>query len=165
MKLEPEFYQNLFKALSAQQPPRRVYQNRGWGNCAQLTEQMKKLQEDANSRHVFVIERTGKQIASYGDLGHIDITDLTALVVGKVLAVDALAELVNGAPFLSASIEGRRWGAHFSPLGTQAILIVIFDQQTNTDLVGLRVRRLRAALLEALEIAVEETLAQRRSTS
>lgn len=152
MKLDAEFYQNLLKSLTQQagtNPPHP----KGWGGAPELIDSMKKLLEEASARHIFIIERTGKQSASYGDLGQTDITDLVALVVGKVLACDALATLVNGSPFLSMSIEGRRWGAHFSALGKKAILMVVFDHQTNIDLVGLRVRRASNVLLEALTIA------------
>ncbi|MEW6736468.1 MAG: hypothetical protein AB1489_34570 [Acidobacteriota bacterium] len=151
MKLEAEFYQNLFKSLSAR--PQSAMPAKGWGSYPQLTEQMKKLLEEASARHIFIIELTGKQITSYGDLGHIDITDLVSLVVSKMLACNALAELVNGQRFSAASIEGKRWGAHFSLLGEHAVMMVIFDDQTNIDLVGLRVRRATSNLLAVLTAA------------
>ena len=153
MKLDPEFYQNLFKNLSEQiksQGP----DPRGGSRSAELTRLMKKLHEDASARHIFIIESTGKKTTSYGDLGNIDITDLIALVVGKMLACRALAEVVNGQPLLAASMEGRRWGAHFSMLDEHNILMVVFDHQTNVDLVGQRVRRASQGLATAL--AAEE---------
>lgn len=154
MKLDPEFYHNLLKTLSQNPHPQITPQN--WGSSAGLIALMKKLQEDANARHVFIIERTGKQAASFGDLGFIDITDLVALIVGKTLACDALADLVNGSAFSAISVEGKQWGAHLSALGKEAILIVVFDHQTNIDRVGTRVRRAIGELAEAMTV-IEST--------
>ncbi|MBI4853067.1 MAG: roadblock/LC7 domain-containing protein [Acidobacteria bacterium] len=150
MKLDPEFYHNLFTSLSNR--PHKPIVSSGWSNSAGLTALMKRLQEEAEARHVFIIERTGKQTASYGDLGHIGNTDLTALVVGKALVSDALANLVNNSNFSTASVEGKRWGAHFSALGQRAILIVIYDHQTNVDRVRMRVRRAATEFSEFIAI-------------
>lgn len=149
MDLDLSFYQNLFQTLSQQAKTTPTF-IRGWASNENLLALMKRLQEDANARHIFIIERTGKQSASYGDLGNIDITDLLALVVGKTLACDALAETVQQPIFTATSIEGKQWGAHLSPLGTQAILMVIFDYQTNVDRVGQRVRKSAGELAAAI---------------
>jgi hypothetical protein len=150
MKLDPDFYHNLLNTLS-QQPHIPTIPS-GWSNSKGLISLMKRLQEEANARHVFIIERSGKQTASYGDLGNIGTTDLTALVVGKTLVSDALASLVDSSSFSTASIEGKRWGAHFSALGQSAILIVIFDHQTNIDRVGTRVRKGTTELNEMIKL-------------
>jgi hypothetical protein len=155
MSIDPDFYKNLFKALSEQAKPRRPHPI-GWGGSEELIGLMKKLHEEASARHVFIIERTGKESASYGDLGHIDISDLIALVVGKIFACSALAELVNGRPFETLSTEGKRWGIHFSMLDQNTILMVVFDHQTNIDRVGQRVKRAREALAAAIGAAKEE---------
>ena len=149
MSLDVSFYQNLFQTLSQQAGATPSFV-RGWASNEALLALMKRLQEDAKARHVFIIERTGKQSASYGDLGNIDITDLLALVVGKTLACDALAEVVQQPIFTATSIEGKQWGAHLSPLGAQAILMVIFDYQTNVDRVAQRVRKLAGELAAAV---------------
>src|SRR5262249_1944822 len=151
MRLESEFYRNFFTKLSEQTKP-SLSPAAGWGASAELTELMKKLYEDANVRHVFIIEKTGKQSASYGDLGYIDTTDLVSLVVCKMLACEAMAELFESQRFSAVSVEGRRWGAHLSMLGKVAILMVIFDQQTNADLVRKRVRRAYDELEAALKV-------------
>jgi predicted regulator of Ras-like GTPase activity (Roadblock/LC7/MglB family) len=155
MKLEPDFYQNLLKTLSSHAKPANRTATTGWGSSPQLLDLMRKLQEDATARHVFMVDRTGKQVASYGDLGYIDITDTVALVVGKVLAMDALANMLHS-PFVNASIEGKRWGAYFCPIGERAILMVIFDYHTNVDLIGLRVRKVTEALTHAVARLCED---------
>jgi predicted regulator of Ras-like GTPase activity (Roadblock/LC7/MglB family) len=150
MKLDPEFYHNLLNTLSQNTHTPIVPES--WASSEGLIFLMKKLQEDANSRHVFIIERTGKQAASYGDLGYIDTTDLVALIVGKILACDALANLVNGTTFSAISVESKQWGAYLSALGKNAILIVVFDHQTNVDRVGTRVRRAIVEIAEAMAV-------------
>jgi hypothetical protein len=154
MSLDPEFYKRLFESLSEQPKPHYPHPM-GWGGSEELLSLMKKLLEDASARHIFIIDSTGKQSASYGDLGHIDITDLIALVVGKMLVCNALAELVNGRPFNSISSEGKRWGIHFSMLNPKTVLMVIFDHQTNVDRVGQRVKRAASGLQAALASAEE----------
>jgi predicted regulator of Ras-like GTPase activity (Roadblock/LC7/MglB family) len=112
---------------------------------------VQQLYEEAHARHVFVVEQTGKEIVSYGDLGYINVTDLVALLVNKMLASRALAISLNLSPFTELSFEGRHWGAHFSFLNTEAILMVVFDDKTNIDLVNLRVRRLSRRLAIVLQ--------------
>lgn len=148
MKLDADFYRNLLNSLSKHARPR--LQPTGWGNSKELLSLMKQLMEDSSARHVFVVERTGKQSASYGDLGHIDITDFTALVVAKLLSSEALSELVDESRFSTASIEGKRWGAFFASVNPAAVLIVVFDHQTNVDRVATRVRRILPELKSAL---------------
>lgn len=153
MKLDPEFYQNLFKSLGKQKPhpPHPM----GWGCSKELTALMQRLMEDSSSRHVFIVDRSGKQSASYGDLGFIDITDFTALVVAKTLASNALSEVVDNHPFSTASIEGKKWGAYFAALGSSNVLIVVFDHQTNVDRVSMRVKRALPAFEQALQAATQ----------
>jgi predicted regulator of Ras-like GTPase activity (Roadblock/LC7/MglB family) len=67
-----------------------------------------------------------------------------------MLACEALAGLFDSKPFSTVSIEGRRWGAHLSMLDKTAILMVVFDQQTNIDLVKKRVRRACGELADAV---------------
>lgn len=155
MQLNAQFYHDLFNKRSQQTPPLIVKE--GWASSNSLMELVKRLQEDASARHVFIIERSGKDSVSYGDLGHIHTTDLISLIIGKTLACDALANLVNGNNFSALSVEGKRWGAHMSALGEKAILIVIFDQQTNIDRVGLRVRRAAKELVEILSLVNQLT--------
>ncbi len=150
MQLNAQFYHDLFNKRSQQAPSLIVKE--GWASSSNLMELVTKLLEDANPRHVFIIERSGKDSISYGDLGSIHTTDLVALIVGKTLACDALANLVNGNNFSALSVEGKRWSAHMSALGERAILIVIFDQHTNIDRVGLRVRRAAKELAETLAL-------------
>src|SRR5438128_530370 len=98
MELDSKFYHDLFATLSEQAKPQPP--GVGQEGFLELKELMKRLQEDSSARHIFIIESTGKESISYGDLGNINITDLTVLVVGKMLACKALAELINGRPIL-----------------------------------------------------------------
>ncbi|MBL8150799.1 MAG: hypothetical protein JNN15_12815 [Blastocatellia bacterium] len=155
MKLDSDFYHNLLKSLAQHHKP-PVPHPMGWGKSSQLRAVMKKLLEDSNARHIFIIERTGRESISYGDMGHIDITELVSLVVGKILACNFMVQLVNNHDFTAASIEGKRWGAYFSAVEDNSVLMVIFDHQTNVDRVAQRVRKASAEIDSAILAAKKE---------
>lgn len=115
----------------------------------QIKTVLSKLRTDANAKMVFLIDKTGQQIASHGDIGNLDTTSLASLTAGNVAATDGLARLIGEKEFPVLSHEGERDNIHISVVGGRVILVVIFDERSSLGLVRLRVKRASSELNEA----------------
>jgi len=102
---------------------------------------LKKLRQDANARAIFLIDRTGQQIANAGEIEQFDTTSLASLTAGNVAATDGLAKLIGEREFSVLFHEGQRDHIHISIVAKRAILLVIFDERSSLGLVRLRVKR------------------------
>lgn len=106
-----------------------------------IKKQIEKLQTDANSKIVFLVDKNGQQIASCGELDTIDTTSLASLTAGNVAATDGLAKLIGEKEFSILFHEGEKDNLHISIVGKRGILVVIFDSRSTLGLVRLRVKK------------------------
>ncbi|KAB2955920.1 MAG: roadblock/LC7 domain-containing protein [Thermoanaerobaculia bacterium] len=106
-----------------------------------LDQALKKLRQEANARAIFLIDRTGQQIAAAGEVEQFDTTSLASLTAGNVAATDGLAKLIGEREFSVLFHEGQRDHIHISIVAKRAILLVIFDERSSLGLVRLRVKR------------------------
>ncbi len=108
---------------------------------------------EANAGYVFLVDKSGPQIASAGDL-KIDTTSLASLTAGAVAATEGLSSLIGETRFATLFHEGTQQSLHISQVGEKAILLIIFDEESSLGLVRLRTQQ----HLPALEAAVDEVL-------
>src|SRR6187455_181551 len=113
-----------------------------------LDSALKKLRQEANARAIFLIDKTGQQIAAAGELEQFDTTSLASLTAGNVAATDGLAKLIGEREFSVLFHEGERDNIHISIVAQRVILVVIFDERSSLGLVRLRVKRASAELAE-----------------
>jgi predicted regulator of Ras-like GTPase activity (Roadblock/LC7/MglB family) len=106
-----------------------------------LDQALKKLRQEANARAIFLIDKTGQQIAAAGEIDQFDTTSLASLTAGNVAATDGLAKLIGEREFSVLFHEGKRDHIHISIVAKRAILLVIFDDRSSLGLVRLRVKR------------------------
>jgi predicted regulator of Ras-like GTPase activity (Roadblock/LC7/MglB family) len=117
----------------------------------QLQEIISRLQLDASSKVVFLVDKNGQQIASAGDVRSIDATSLASLTAGNVAATDGLAKLIGEKEFSLLFHEGEKDNLHISIVGKRGILVVIFDINSSLALVRLRVKKAGRELQEIFE--------------
>jgi predicted regulator of Ras-like GTPase activity (Roadblock/LC7/MglB family) len=117
----------------------------------QLEDALRRLQNDANARAVFLIDKNGQEIASSGETGRYDTTSLASLTAGNVAATDGLAKLIGEREFSVLFHEGQQDHIHISIVGGRAILLVIFDDRSSLGLVRLRVKRGSAEMEKTFE--------------
>lgn len=117
----------------------------------QLQELISRLQVDASSKVVFLVDKNGQQIASAGDVRSIDATSLASLTAGNVAATDGLAKLIGEKEFSLLFHEGEKDNLHISIVGKRGILVVIFDQNSSLALVRLRVKKASRDLMEIFD--------------
>jgi predicted regulator of Ras-like GTPase activity (Roadblock/LC7/MglB family) len=113
---------------------------------AQLKGIITRLCGDANAKFVFLVDRSGQQIAAHGEMINLDTTSLASLTAGNVAATDGLAHLIGEQGFPVLSHEGERDNIHISIIANRVILVVIFDERSSLGLVRLRVRRANAEM-------------------
>ena len=97
------------------------------------------LDRDTNAKFVFLLDKTGQQIASAGELDEVDPTSLASLTAGNVAATEGVAQLVGEPGFTTLFHEGRRDNLHISVVANRVILLVVFDERSSLGLVRLRV--------------------------
>src|SRR5947207_9775563 len=91
----------------------------------QLKRAITRLCADANAKFVFLVDRSGQQIASHGEMLNLDTTSLASLTAGNVAATDGLAHLIGERGFPVLSHEGERDNLHISIVATRVILVII----------------------------------------
>jgi len=124
----------------------------------QLKRAISRLCADANAKFVFLVDRSGQQIASHGEMLNLDTTSLASLTAGNVAATDGLAHLIGERGFPVLSHEGERDNIHISIIAARVILVVIFDVRSSLGLVRLRVKRATAemtSIFESIDSKVE----------
>src|SRR5215468_6497547 len=97
-----------------------------------------RLKRDANALSVYMIEKSGQQLAAVGQTDDIDATALASLTAGNVAATEGLARLVGEREFSSLFHEGERENIHITVVGGRVILLVVFDETSSLGLVRLR---------------------------
>jgi predicted regulator of Ras-like GTPase activity (Roadblock/LC7/MglB family) len=113
---------------------------------AQLMAVLDKVLVETNARFVFLIDKTGQQIARAGDVAGIDHTSLASLTAGSVAATEGLATLIDEAEFTTLFHEGQNENLLISLISNTSVLLVVFDEHSSIGLVRLRVDQFKPEL-------------------
>ena len=126
------------------------------GEFARIDEELKKLQQQANSKVVFLVDKNGQLIASAGETRDIDTTSLASLTAGNIAATGGIARLLGEKEFTILFHEGEKDNIHISLIGQRVILVVIFDQRSSIGLVRLRVKKSSETLTKIFDEIAEK---------
>jgi len=107
----------------------------------QISALIMRLNREANSKAVFLVDKNGQLIASAGETFNIDSTSLASLTAGNIAATGGLAKLIGEREFSILFHEGEKDNIHISVIGQRVILVVIFDERSSLGLVRLRVKK------------------------
>jgi len=118
--------------------------------------ELRKLQQQANSKIVFLVDKNGQLIASAGDTHDIDTTALASLTAGNIAATGGIARLLGEKEFSILFHEGERDNIHISLIAQRVILVVIFDHRSSLGLVRLRVKKASETLTKIFEEIVQK---------
>jgi len=121
---------------------------------SRFMEVLNSLDRDANAKFVFLLDKSGQQIAAAGELDEVDPTSLASLTAGNVAATEGVAQLVGEDEFTTLYHEGRTENLHITVVCNRVILLVVFDQRSSLGLVRLRVEQ----CAPQLAIVVKEML-------
>ncbi len=122
-----------------------------------------RLNQEANARVVFLVDKNGQQIAACGEIENLDTTSLASLTAGNVAATDGLAKLIGEKEFSILFHEGERDNIHISLVGKRVILVIIFDERSSLGLVRLRVKRASIELERVFDTIVKKVEMERQA--
>jgi len=124
-------------------------------DCKNLEKELVKLNQLANAKLSFQVDKDGQLITSVGATSDIDTTSLASLTAGNIAATGGMAKLLGEKEFSLLFHEGEKDNIHISLIGQRAILVVIFDHRSSLGLVRLRVKKsvvvLTAIFVEVLK--------------
>ena len=66
------------------------------------------LDREANAKFVFLLDKSGQQIASAGEMAEVDPTSLASLTAGNVAATEGVAQLVGEEGFTVSRRQARQ---------------------------------------------------------
>jgi predicted regulator of Ras-like GTPase activity (Roadblock/LC7/MglB family) len=118
---------------------------------SQFMEVLEALDRDANAKFVFLLDKSGQQIAAAGELEEVDPTSLASLTAGNVAATEGVAQLVGEEEFKNLFHEGKSENLHITVVANRVILLVVFDERSSLGLVRLRVEQCAPQLSAIVE--------------
>lgn len=129
----------------------------------QLTEICERLARDALAKAIFVVDKDGQLVTGTGETTGIDTTGFASLVAGSTAATGGLAQMLGEEEFPVHFHEGAKTHVHVSVIGSELILVVIFDDRSSLGLVRLRVKRAYAQMNTILDTLKEKMSTQDNS--
>lgn len=112
----------------------------------QITQILKQLLRDTESKVVFLFDKDGRLIAAEGETKTPDTTSLATLTGGNIAATGGLSKLLEKKEFSILFEEAGRDSLHISVIGDQVILVVVFDKRSNLEKVRFEVKGIIAKL-------------------
>lgn len=129
----------------------------------QLTEICERLARDALAKAIFVVDKDGQLVTGTGETTGIDTTGFASLVAGSTAATGGLAQMLGEEEFPVHFHEGAKTHVHVSVIGSELILVVIFDDRSSLGLVRLRVKRAYSQMNTILDTLKEKMSSQDNS--
>jgi len=118
---------------------------------------IQRLCRDANSKGIFVVDKSGQLVAEAGEMKDVDTTSLASLTAGCIAATGGLAKIVGEEEFPTHFHQGQRDNLHITLIGFRMILVVVFGEQSSLGLVRLRVKKAGAELAKVFEEAKKKS--------
>ncbi len=120
---------------------------------AQVEEHLKNLHVSLNPRFSLLTDRSGRLVASVGELSHSRLLSLAALIAGSFSATSEVAEMIaqeTETPHFQQSLqESKEFSLYSIKAGPSWILALVFDpERTNLGLARLYLARTAADLAE-----------------
>ena len=103
-----------------------------------------------------LINRDGRLLTYQGNLEHLDIVSLGALVAGNTASTLAIANLVGETEFNTMFHQGKDKSIYINGIDENTFLSVVFDDQTNIDRVKVFIRQFEKQLKEAANRRIQQ---------
>ncbi|MGH7279401.1 MAG: roadblock/LC7 domain-containing protein [Candidatus Rokuibacteriota bacterium] len=108
---------------------------------------------DAGATAALLIDRSGQPLVTAGPSRTLDTASIAALAAGAFSSTGALARLLGETEFSVLFHQGVKENMHVSTVDEQAILLVIFNDQTTVGMVRLFARETTRAVAAILAAA------------
>lgn len=100
--------------------------------------------------HVLLVDTAGTLIVEKGNYPLTDVLPLAALSAANFGATAEIARLVGEEDFTLLFHKGERYNIHFSKIGDQFILVILFDKNVSLGLIRYKTSRISDELLNIL---------------
>lgn len=100
--------------------------------------------------HVLLIDTAGTLIIEKGNYPLVDVLPLAALSAANFGATAEIARLVGEEDFTLLFHKGEKYNIHFSKIGDQFILVILFDKNVSLGLIRYKTGRIADELLNIL---------------
>ena len=114
-----------------------IYEEDYWA----ITSVLKELLKNSNSQSVLLIDKTGQMIASVGLEPDFDLMSFASLCAADFEANSQLARLIGETDFSTLYHQGADESMYLARIGSNIILVVLFNKRTTLGLVRLRVKK------------------------
>ncbi len=111
---------------------------------------MHELVSDVDAKAALLVEKSGQMIATDGDVQGLDTTALASLVSGAFASTRAVARLIGETEFQAMFQQGESASIFMYALGTNDILVVVFDDISKTGLVKVSAQQTAVALSQEI---------------
>ena len=124
----------------------------GPDDIPRLNRLLKTFVAEAGARSALLLDRHGRPVTAFGDVGDLDETSFASLAAADFEASDQLAGLLGEDEFTALYHQGVNGSMYLAEIAGIAILAAVFDRRTTLGLVRLKTRevvpRLTAVLKE-----------------
>lgn len=104
------------------------------------------LVKDVDADAAMLVEKSGQMIATDGDVQGLDTQAIASLVSGAFASTRAVARLIGESEFQAMFQQGDTASIFMYALGTNDILVVIFNDVSKTGLVKVQAQQTALAL-------------------
>ncbi|HEY9855308.1 MAG TPA: roadblock/LC7 domain-containing protein, partial [Stenomitos sp.] len=104
------------------------------------------LVKDVDADAAMLVEKSGQMIATDGDVQGLDTQAIASLVSGAFASTRAVARLIGESEFTAMFQQGDKASIFMYALGTNDILVVIFNDVSKTGLVKVQAQQTALAL-------------------
>lgn len=104
------------------------------------------LVKDVDADAAMLVEKSGQMIATDGDVQGLDTQAIASLVSGAFASTRAVARLIGESEFTAMFQQGETASIFMYALGTNDILVVIFNDVSKTGLVKVQAQQTALAL-------------------
>lgn len=99
---------------------------------------------------VLIIDNAGSLICTVGHKIQLDVISLAAVAAANFAATEQIARLIGERDFVLLFYKGHNESFHFSRVGTEYIIVTIFDNQLSLGLLRLKISEVSHLLEEKL---------------
>ncbi len=116
----------------------------------QLQNILREFLKNSEAKGVLLVDLSGALVTQQGYIQRFDTTSLAVLSAGTISSTKQMARVVGENKFTDLFLQGKRDHIYLSLVGTDAVLVVIFDNSTTLGLVRLYARQTGRALRQVL---------------
>lgn len=95
---------------------------------------------------ILVIDNAGSLIVNIGDRIELDVISLAAVAAANFAATEQIAKLIGERDFVLLFYKGHSESFHFSRVGTEYIIVTIFDNSLSLGLLRLKIAEVSQVL-------------------